>query len=265
MGHRVRLRHRIVRRRAGTRHLRRAERTQGRVPGCPPPGIPGAAHARPIAPGRQHPGDPGLYTDTLDGALYGEPPALLLLAQRSALDVLDKIAVTANEHFSTGLSPSRVEYSRYWRDPQTGQPRPQLGPGDEGQRCLLALAELAGDLTADGMYPSARLLRNAGTHRLVHATTGEPTGPTQDTFSTVNLPELQSATIEALQVVPRRLPVLRGPHRQPAQPARRIRRHLSAAEPAVTEAAGFSPEPARQDGLGARITPQPELPRDPKD
>ena len=152
------------------------------------------------APGRQHPGDPGLYTDTLDGALYGEPPALLLLAQRSALDVLDKIAVTANEHFSTGLSPSRVEYSRYWRDPQTGQPRPQLGPGDKGQRCLLALAELAGDLTGDSMYPSARLLRNAGTHRLVHATTSEPTGPTQDTFSTVNLPELQSATIEALQV-----------------------------------------------------------------
>ena len=152
------------------------------------------------APGRQHPGDPGLYTDTLDGALYGEPPALLLLAQRSALDVLDKIAVTANEHFSTGLSPSRVEYSRDWRDPQTGQPRPQLGPGDQGLRCLLALAELAGDLTGDSMYPSARLLRNAGTHRLVHATTSEPTGPTQDTFSTVNMPELQSATIEALQV-----------------------------------------------------------------
>jgi hypothetical protein len=50
------------------------------------------------------------------------------------------------------------------------------------------------------MYPNARLLRNAGTHRLVHATTGEPTGPTQDTFSTVNMPELQTAAIEALQV-----------------------------------------------------------------
>ena len=152
------------------------------------------------SPTRQHPGDPGLYTDTLDSSLYGEPPALLLLAHRSALDVLDKIAVTANEHFGSGLVPARIEYSRYWRDPRTGQIRPQLEPGGEGLRCLLALAELAGDLSEDGMYPNARLLRNAGTHRLVHATTGEPTGPTQDTFSTVNMPELQTAAIEALQV-----------------------------------------------------------------
>ena len=152
------------------------------------------------SPTRQHPDDPGLYTDTLDGSLYGEPPALLLLAHRSALDVLDKIAVTANEHFSSGLAPARVEYSRYWRDSRTGQIRPQLGSGGEGLRCLLALAELAGDLSEDGMYPNARLLRNAGTHRLVHATTGEPTGPTQDTFSTVNMPELQTSVIEALQV-----------------------------------------------------------------
>ena len=152
------------------------------------------------SPARQHPDDPGLYTGTLDGSLYGEPAALLLLAHRSALDVLDKIAVTANEYFGSGLVPARVEYSRYWRDSRTGQIRPQLGSGGEGLRCLLALAELAGDLSEDGMYPNARLLRNAGTHRLVHATTGEPTGPTQDTFSTVNMPELQTAAIEALQV-----------------------------------------------------------------
>jgi tetratricopeptide (TPR) repeat protein len=152
------------------------------------------------SPARQHPDDPGLYTGTLDGSLYGEAPALLLLAHRSALDVLDKIAVTANEHFGSGLVPARVEYSRYWRDARTGQIRPLLGSGGDGARCLLALAELAGDLSEDGMYPNARLLRNAGTHRLVHATTGEPTGPTQDTFSTVNMPELQNSVIEALQV-----------------------------------------------------------------
>jgi hypothetical protein len=152
------------------------------------------------AGGRQHPDDPGLYTDTLDGAFYGEPSALLLLAQRSALDVLDKIAVAANEHFSSGLLPSRVEYSNYWSDPRTGQIRPQMEAGD-GLRSLLALAELAADLSEEGMYPSARLLRNAGTHRLVHATSGEPTGPTRDTFSTVDIHELQAATVEALQVV----------------------------------------------------------------
>ena len=73
------------------------------------------------SPARQHPDDPGLYTDTLDGSLYGETPALLLLAHRSALDVLDKIAVTANEHFSSGLAPARVEYSRYWRGRARGR------------------------------------------------------------------------------------------------------------------------------------------------
>ena len=150
---------------------------------------------------RQHPDDPGLYTDTLDGGLYGEAPAMLLLAQRSALDVLDKIAVTANEHFGSGLPPSRVEYSTYWKNPKTGQVRPQLGSGESGLRSLVALAELAADLGEDGMYPDARLLRNAGTHRLVHATNGEPTGPTRDTFSTVNMHELRAATLEALQVV----------------------------------------------------------------
>jgi hypothetical protein len=31
-------------------------------------------------PARQHPADPDLYTDTLDGSLCGEAPALLLLA-----------------------------------------------------------------------------------------------------------------------------------------------------------------------------------------
>jgi hypothetical protein len=49
-------------------------------------------------------------------------------------------------------------------------------------------------------YIAPGSLRNAGTHRLAHATTGEPTGPTQDTFSTVNMHELQTAVIEALQV-----------------------------------------------------------------
>ncbi len=226
------------------------------------------------SPARQHPDDPGLYTDTLDGSLYGEPPALLLLAHRSALDVLDKIAVTANEHFSSGLAPARVEYSRYWRDTRTGQLRPQLGSGGEGLRCLLALAELAGDLSEDGMYPNARLLRNAGTHRLVHATTGEPTGPTQDTFSTVNMPELQTAAIEALQVVPGGIPVLRRPHRQPAQRIRRSRGHLPTAEPAVTEAAGSSPSPlgyssrgvaVAPGGLSVRHSPVVPEPRDPVD
>lgn len=152
------------------------------------------------AAGIQHADDSGLYTDTLDGAVYGEGPALLLLAQRAALDVLDKIAVAANEHFQVGLSPSKVDFAGFWKDKKTNEARLQLPVGNPGNLHLLALSELAADLTDNGMYPNARLLRNAGTHRIVHGTHGYPTGPTKETFSTVDLDELIEASIESLWV-----------------------------------------------------------------
>ncbi len=96
-----------------------------------------AMHAE--SPVRQHPGDPGLYTDTLDGSLYGKPPALLLLAHRSALDVLDKIAVTANEHFGSGLVPARVECSATGGIPAPDRSGRNWGRAAKGC-CLLALA-----------------------------------------------------------------------------------------------------------------------------
>ncbi|WP_328583004.1 LA2681 family HEPN domain-containing protein [Streptomyces sp. NBC_00370] len=148
----------------------------------------------------QHPDDSGVYTDTLDGGFYGEGTAMLLLAQRSALDVLDKIAVTANEHFKSGMNPAKVGFTKYWMDSKSSDIRPSLTAGDAGRRPILALAELAIDIE-NGMYSDAKLLRNAGTHRLVHATFGRPTGPTKETFSSVDITELEKATISALWVV----------------------------------------------------------------
>lgn len=147
----------------------------------------------------QHPEDTGSYADTADGSYYGEGPALLLLAQRSVLDVLDKIAVAANEHFGCGLTPSRVKFGEFWRDPKTGQQRPTLPANDLGRLHVLALAQLADDYE-NGMYTQAKLLRNSGTHRLVHVTYNLPTGPTKETFSSVDADELQTATIAALWV-----------------------------------------------------------------
>lgn len=149
--------------------------------------------------GKQHEEDTGAYGATGDGAVYGEGPATLLLAQRSALDLLDKVAVTANEHFGTGFNPQRVDFAKFWRDPKTKQLRPEVATYG-GRRARLALAELQRDLAEDALYPSARLLRNAGTHRLVHGTFGEPTGPTKETFSTIDLDDLRASTIEALWV-----------------------------------------------------------------
>ncbi|CAN5448569.1 hypothetical protein BH10ACT7_BH10ACT7_04270 [soil metagenome] len=149
--------------------------------------------------GSQHPEDTGVYGATGDGAIYGEGPATLLLAQRSALDLLDKIAVTANEHFKTGIPPQKVDFASYWHDTKARVLRPEVTTM-AGRRARLALAELQRDLASDALYPSARLLRNAGTHRLVHGTLGEPTGPTKETFSTIDLIDLQESTIEALWV-----------------------------------------------------------------
>jgi hypothetical protein len=146
----------------------------------------------------QHEEDTGTYSATGDGGFYGEGPATLVLAQRCALDVLDKIAVAANEHFRSGLNPESVSFARYWVDSK--QTRPALPDGDPGRRYVLALAELAMDIFGQGMHEAANLLRNAGTHRLVHVTYGLPTGPTKTTFSSVNVDELKAATISALWV-----------------------------------------------------------------
>jgi tetratricopeptide (TPR) repeat protein len=148
----------------------------------------------------QHPEDTGEYADTMDGAIYGEAAASLLLAQRSALDVLDKIAVTANEYFGSGQPPHKVAFATFWVDEKTRQCRPALDGDTAAERPRLALAELATDVHEKGMYAIAKLLRNAGTHRLVHATWAEPTGPTRATFSTVDLADLMKATVEALSV-----------------------------------------------------------------
>jgi hypothetical protein len=147
----------------------------------------------------QHPADPGSYIDTLDTAVYGQGPALLLLAQRSALDLLDKIAVTANEHFAAGINPNNVDFTNFWKDKKTGGARPKVN-SNKSKLARLALYELSLDLGSDGIYPRARALRNAGTHRLVHATISVATGPTKDTFSTVNLDELEATALEALWV-----------------------------------------------------------------
>ena len=149
--------------------------------------------------GTQHPDATSDYSATGDGAVYSEGPATLLLAQRSALDLLDKIAVTANEHLKSGMKPGQVDFARYWRDPKTHELRPAISTVS-GRFARLALAEVQRDLSADALYPTARLLRDPGTHRLVHGTYNGPTGPTKETFSTVDLVDLQRSALEALWV-----------------------------------------------------------------
>jgi hypothetical protein len=152
------------------------------------------------SPYSQHPSDSGVYADTLDMSLYGEPPARLILAQRATLDMLDKIAVAANDHFQTGVSPRKVTFAAYWRPGTEPDLRKGLPLSSSAVSAAVALAELAYDIDTEGLYPEAKTLRNAGTHRLVHLTHDAPTGATELAHSSIDAKALTHATRQSLRV-----------------------------------------------------------------
>lgn len=143
--------------------------------------------------------DSGYYVDTLDYSLYGTQYSKLLLAQRSALDVLDKTAVVANEYFALGDRPDKVSFRRFWAT-DAGHVRDKLVKSSGLALPAFALSELAFDMGSGGMYESSQALRNAGTHRIVHAALLDSTGVTVDSRSRVSLFEVIDSTILALQV-----------------------------------------------------------------
>lgn len=143
--------------------------------------------------------DSGYYVETLDYSLYGTQYSKLLLAQRSALDVLDKTAVVANEHFGIGDDANRVSFRQFWAT-KDGRVRSKLQEDPQRSLAAFALSELAFDMDKDGMYAPSQALRNAGTHRIVHAAVLDATGVTVDARSRIDVLELVDSTILALQV-----------------------------------------------------------------
>ena len=115
----------------------------------------------------------GQFADTLDYAIYGPDISALMLAHRTALDLLDKVAVTANHYFELGLAPKKVSFGRLWRDPEDRKTGTPLAKKVEelvraGVYAMYGLAELAEDYHGDdGILRSHKDLRNAGTHRFV--------------------------------------------------------------------------------------------------
>jgi len=123
----------------------------------------------------------GQFSDTLDYALYGPDTSALILAHRTALDLLDKVAVTANSYFELGLRPKKVSFGRLWRDPEDKKTGTRLVEKVEGLiragvYAMYGLVELAEDYDgADGILRSQKNLRNSGTHRfLVLHDLGDP-------------------------------------------------------------------------------------------
>ncbi|WP_435055028.1 LA2681 family HEPN domain-containing protein [Micromonospora aurantiaca (nom. illeg.)] len=143
--------------------------------------------------------DSGYYIETLDHSLYGTQYAKLLLAQRSALDVLDKTAVVVNEYLNVGDRPDRVSFRKFWTN-KDGSVRESLIKRPTRALPAFALSELAFDMDKGGLYAASQDLRNAGTHRIVHAAFLNATGVTPDSRSRVGLFDLVDSTILALQV-----------------------------------------------------------------
>ena len=114
----------------------------------------------------------GRFADTLDYASYGPDTAALTLAHRTALDLLDKVAVTANHYFELGQEPHKVSFGRLWRErgrQRSGALAPEVEQAIRGGAyALYGLVELAEDYDGEsGILRSQKDLRNAGTHRFV--------------------------------------------------------------------------------------------------
>jgi tetratricopeptide (TPR) repeat protein len=139
-----------------------------------------------VSEGKGRPRDTGLYFDTLDYAVYGATPSRLVLAQRTALDLLDKVAVALNDYFSFGEKPKNVHFHNFWREkPKEPRWRPALAAAiAKGNPALIALSEIAADLSdgseessIPGRLSAEKRARHAGTHRFIvlhDIASGEP-------------------------------------------------------------------------------------------
>lgn len=125
--------------------------------------------------------DTSLYMDTLDYSLYGTGPSMLVLAQRAALDILDRVAVCANDYLGIGDKPNEIHFRTFWReDGGAGAWRSpiqaELSAGNPG---IIALGELAADLCEGGPLALKHDLRNVSTHRfcVLHDLGDSPSRP----------------------------------------------------------------------------------------
>lgn len=116
--------------------------------------------------------DAHLYMDTLDYAIFSEAAAKMVAAQKLAADILDKIACAVNEWLSLHRNVTNVYFTNtfVYRGKRTRLPQwekkilPEMNEGNTG---LLALADLAADVSFDGHLEPLRLIRHAGTHRFL--------------------------------------------------------------------------------------------------
>ena len=109
----------------------------------------------------------GNYNDTLDYACYGINESALALAQRSALDILDKVAVATLAYLGV-YEAKKTSFKQAWFEKSTKKYKPEiLQEINDGNTALLALTEIAIDLSINkgGFLSEKQTSRNSSTHR----------------------------------------------------------------------------------------------------
>lgn len=113
----------------------------------------------------------GNYNDTLDYACYGVNQSALALAQRSALDILDKIAVASLSYLEVDGAKGASMKTAWFKKAKKGQKQRELAPVieeevEKGNTALLAMTEISRDLSNEqGFLSIKQNSRNSSTHR----------------------------------------------------------------------------------------------------
>lgn len=150
--------------------------------------------------------DTGYYSDTLDYGNYGTKYSLLTLAQRSAIDILDKIAVSTLEYLEMGGAKKAHFKSAWYNEGDEGFTwKPKIRDSIfEGNTALIALTEISKDFSEkDGFLRSISFLRNASTHRFVilHDMGGHSIARESKTVEHYPIEEFIDNLVDTLRVV----------------------------------------------------------------
>lgn len=152
--------------------------------------------------------------DTLDYARYDPEASAAVLAHRTAVDLLDKVAVLANHYFELGVSKRSIYFRTMWRkqlkSKQMGSVKSRVDQLiRNGCVALGGLVELADDYDRGWRKP-LRDLRNAGTHRFVvlHDLGGEEQAHQAPEVERWSVQDFRRECVGALQVARSAMQVL---------------------------------------------------------
>lgn len=156
---------------------------------------------------REHAASLGSYmtfADTLTYARWGIGTGLRVAALANATNLLDKIAGVAHQYLRTGKSPRHAYMRNFGLLIKPNKPDridPPIGTElNEGNRGLLALCDLAGEIGRDTPLNDLLQRRNAATHRTVavHEMLLEPDAAPNEWLDRVEADDLAEALLDQL-------------------------------------------------------------------